>query len=835
MKLIFYSYLTMVVVAFNIMFFIYTINKAKGSRKVSYYAMTTFAIILWQISEFINSSFMLTDNVRILVLKLSDIFMLFTIMFFLFFVWNLVTKDFSRQKEYLTLLFTTFFSFLILLSGRYFTGIRQHRYTSYTGISGVHAALYIFWSSVLFVMILYALLTARSCFRDMKRTSQCNMILAGAVTGIGFTALTEILLPWFGVDILPLGGLSSLFLIFFIYAGILQFRLFDIKTRFISIRYKLIFAFVICSLISIVPVAYFLFSGFSYEMEQRDNVFARTIMSDSSSRIDHYMAEKTRYLTHLSSHLDYPDPDQTRYFLKTNLLDFKDFNELMIIDETGRILISSNMMDEGMVIRHPSLNSSVVYFTDAYRDLFIAVRLHSGDKYIIGKINFQSFTDLLKDISLPWESSSMFFIDDDLQYYPLTNDRIILDKSTAGWLFYDNCLSGNATAGLIADNDGYLFMPAYVNPGLCIVLEMDSENLTRTRSVFLLPIILFSVLVFIVAVTFGIFFSYSILSPLRSLKRSIDDLKNDTYTRVAVDTNDEFQDVAKAFNDMQKRLKMSKDKINHYCRMLQNDVDDRTKQLDKKMKEAEETKAAIFNMMEDMMETNENLKELDKAKSNFLNIVSHELKTPLTAMTAHLEILNDLNKNAKGQEERSIGAIRRNADQLRQLIENILEISRIESNKFQLNLTKLDVNKFIEDNMANLDVVAAKKNIRLIRKFDKIGMITTDEARLREILNNLLSNAIKFTEKGDITVVMKKLRGKIRISVIDTGIGIPKEKMKQLFTKFYQVDATLSRRYGGTGLGLSITKQLVELMGGKIWVTSVEGKGSEFTFELPIK
>jgi len=270
-------------------------------------------------------------------------------------------------------------------------------------------------------------------------------------------------------------------------------------------------------------------------------------------------------------------------------------------------------------------------------------------------------------------------------------------------------------------------------------------------------------------------------------------------------------------------------------RSLRKEVDSKTNKLTNMISELTDTKAAVMNMMEDITKANEELKELDQAKSNFLNMVSHELKTPLTAMNAHLEVLGDMSDNLKRQQLRSFDAIRRNSNQLRILIENILEIARIESNKFHLNLIELDLGGIINDVVDNLSIIAKNKDVKMTADVEKLDNIIADEARIKEILNNLVSNAIKFTENGEIMITAKENDKDILVSVRDSGIGIPEEKMGNLFQKFYQVDASLSRRYGGTGLGLSITKQLVELQGGKIWVDSKEGHGSEFFFTLPLK
>jgi signal transduction histidine kinase len=131
-------------------------------------------------------------------------------------------------------------------------------------------------------------------------------------------------------------------------------------------------------------------------------------------------------------------------------------------------------------------------------------------------------------------------------------------------------------------------------------------------------------------------------------------------------------------------------------------------------------------------------------------------------------------------------------------------------------------------------VLAERKGLKIHASVGKVPLIHADETRIKEIITNLINNAIKFTEKGSIIVLAKKEKGSVQIKVNDTGIGIPKNKMQGLFTKFYQVDASLGRKYGGTGLGLSIVKQLVELHSGKITVSSTHGRGTEFTVTLPL-
>lgn len=237
---------------------------------------------------------------------------------------------------------------------------------------------------------------------------------------------------------------------------------------------------------------------------------------------------------------------------------------------------------------------------------------------------------------------------------------------------------------------------------------------------------------------------------------------------------------------------------------------------------------------QELRKANADLKVSDEIKNNFLNMISHELKTPLTAVSAHLQILQSPQGKFSEQYQKSIAAIERNTGSLHLLIENLLETSRIDANKLELNISRVDLRELIERGVANLHVLADQKGIRIVIRISPIPPVRADSLRVQEILNNLLSNAIKFTEKGSVTITAKRQKASVMVCIKDTGIGIEKRQMPHLFEKFSQIDNTIRRRYGGTGLGLTITKDLVELQGGKVRVKSRYGKGSTFSFTLPI-
>ena len=231
------------------------------------------------------------------------------------------------------------------------------------------------------------------------------------------------------------------------------------------------------------------------------------------------------------------------------------------------------------------------------------------------------------------------------------------------------------------------------------------------------------------------------------------------------------------------------------------------------------------------------LGEASQLKTNFLSNMSHELRTPLNSVIALTGVLNRRLAKLIPEEEYSyLEVIERNGKHLLRLINDILDISRIEAGREDIENTAFDMNGLVAELVNMIQPQAQQKSIQLVHTNREAGIpVTSDKAKCRHILQNLIGNAVKFTDKGKVSVSVTKSNDTVIISVTDTGIGISESNQLHIFDEFRQADGSTSRRFGGTGLGLAIAKKYAFLLGGKITVHSKSGEGSEFTLILPLR
>jgi PAS domain S-box-containing protein len=233
---------------------------------------------------------------------------------------------------------------------------------------------------------------------------------------------------------------------------------------------------------------------------------------------------------------------------------------------------------------------------------------------------------------------------------------------------------------------------------------------------------------------------------------------------------------------------------------------------------------------------NREVERMNRLKSEFLASMSHELRTPLHTVIGFSELLSEqIEGPLNDKQKRFVNHIHEDSLHLLELINEILDLSKIEAGRLELRKETFDMSSALSETLASVKALASRKSIAIENLARGGILLHADRVRFKEILYNLLSNAVKFTpEGGRIRIEVAIEAGCVAVSIADTGIGLAAEEHESVFDNFYQVGATTSGVREGTGLGLAITRRLVEQHGGKIWVESEPGKGSRFTFRLPL-
>jgi two-component system, NarL family, sensor histidine kinase BarA len=304
-----------------------------------------------------------------------------------------------------------------------------------------------------------------------------------------------------------------------------------------------------------------------------------------------------------------------------------------------------------------------------------------------------------------------------------------------------------------------------------------------------------------------------ILSPVRELRRVAESVSQGEHgIRSKIATGDEFEELARAFNAMLSHLQAS-----------ENELRTINKSLDTRLGEVAERNVALF--------------EANKIKSQFLANVSHELRTPLTSIIGFAELLREAASREGGRTLRYAENIMSSGRMLLGIINDLLDLAKIEAGKLELHLASVDMAEMARNLIDFMRPLAEKKSLQLVAGVpEDLPKIYSDAGRIQQILYNLLSNAVKFTPEGGLVELRLTMADdqRIAIAVRDTGIGIPADKLSEVFEKFRQLDESMTREHSGTGLGLAISKELTGLLGGTITVTSEIDKGSEFTVVLPV-
>jgi signal transduction histidine kinase len=367
----------------------------------------------------------------------------------------------------------------------------------------------------------------------------------------------------------------------------------------------------------------------------------------------------------------------------------------------------------------------------------------------------------------------------------------------------------------------------------------------------------------------AIFLSNRYLRPVIQLTAAAQKVAQGNLETVSVKvySRDEIQDLSQSFEVMTDKLRVSRDEIERQNRLLEYRVQERTRQLMETIWELEEIRANLEQLVQDrtrgleqsrvelkawadtleekvhektrelrdvnesLLDSYQKLKEVDRLKGEFLANMSHELRTPLNSIIGFSGMLmQDPGGRLSREASEDLQIIYQNGRSLLGLIDSILDLSKIEAGKMELDLEEVDPVQLLDDVKAMAAGLIQGRPVSLL--YHRPGttiLVMGDRNRLRQVFTNLLGNAMKFTESGTVTISAQAQAGRFRVLIKDTGIG-----MGRLFQPFQQVDGSITRRFGGTGLGLAISQRFMGLMHGRITAESRKGEGSTFTVEMPL-
>jgi signal transduction histidine kinase len=349
-----------------------------------------------------------------------------------------------------------------------------------------------------------------------------------------------------------------------------------------------------------------------------------------------------------------------------------------------------------------------------------------------------------------------------------------------------------------------------------------------------------TIIALVLATGIGILLATSISNPLGHMVNVIRELEmGNLNARTNLISNDEIGVVSGSFDKMALQLERNRRELEDLNRNLEFRVAEKTDNLTRAYERLQFSNQNLAIANRELEEVNKKLKEIDKVKSDFISIVSHELRTPLTSIKAFAELILMKPKMQSDKRNKLLNIINGETDRLSRLINDILDLTKIEAGKLSWHITKVALDDIIHTSVASIQSLADNKSLAV-----KVGLPETlpsfygDRDRLIQVITNILSNSIKFTPQGGrIDIVARHEQSpkpQFVVTVSDTGIGIPASDLELIFEKFRRSGDILTNNIQGTGLGLAITRQIVEYHGGAVWAESALGQGSTFTFTLPL-
>jgi len=372
----------------------------------------------------------------------------------------------------------------------------------------------------------------------------------------------------------------------------------------------------------------------------------------------------------------------------------------------------------------------------------------------------------------------------------------------------------------------------------CVISEIRLDEVVGPLTAIRNGLSLFAILLILGVIVVGTYVVGETFKPIEAVVHAAHEYRRGNLEqRVLVVSDDELGDLSRSINEMADDLRRSHLEISRHSAELEEDVRKRTAELEDTVKKEKEARVAVLNMLEDLNDALSEVRSLDRMKDEFLNNAAHELKTPLIPILGYAELALSGKMGLMDKEgQQVLEIIDRNAKRLKSLVDEILDVSKLESGSMKFTLERMNLSETLRICVQDMQPYVKGKGLSLEFEAPRGVTILGDGKRITQVMTNLINNSVKFTDKGGITVTVSedRDRGMAVVRVTDTGIGIKDADLKHMFEKFYQAETAADRKYMGSGLGLSICRGIVNAHNGRVWVESEVGKGSTFAFAIPL-
>lgn len=634
-----------------------------------------------------------------------------------------------------------------------------------------------------------------------------------------------------------------------------------------KIRTKLILALIPLLSFSVLLLSYVAFQNFATTMQMQLINGLETMASNTMDNLSRQMFERLADIRFLSDSNILGNSNLTNQekvnYLRSMERAFKAYSSISIYDKMGikigdtrnihlgenesdkeffREAIQGNLYYDSVPTYSESLKQYVIHFAAPLLDENKTIDGVVVTRHPINKIN-----DIFKEVISSDEN-----MDNTNTYIKLdlisANGTVIYSSHDRGSILkvlpnfpelisQNNSSLFNSTAPQIQVNDFEILVSVpqgsghldYTGSGWFLLLRENTDivfgNLQRTVDQFLVV----SGIILTISIVLILFIARTISLPLSKLTDLVIRIGKGNYdSKIDIKSSDEVGELATNFEIMRQN-------VHDVNRSLNKIVDDRTRELQEANEELRQNDEYLANV-------NKELRLADKAKEEFMSMVSHELKTPLVPARGYIELLlrqkkiGDLNEKQK----KYANIIYRNILKLEVLVNDVLDGYKIDMGKLKVQKNLVNVKVLISSVISDLDSLIGEKQITVIvvLRLVEETTIMCDRRRIEQVFANLIKNAIDFVPpiSGKITIIAELVNNNtmVQFSVEDNGTGIPYEKMDKLFHKFYQVDTSLIRKHGGSGLGLAICKGIVEAHGGTIWIDKGYREGAAFRFTIPL-